>query len=88
MTRKNQSLTVSLSPEDKASLEEIALLYGCTWGEKANISKLLEFIACKKLKVVYGDETPDAQVVLRKKQGQAAIQKIIQGLMELSAIWF
>jgi hypothetical protein len=45
MTRKSESITLSVTEEDKAELENIALEFGCTWGEKKpNISKLIKQI--------------------------------------------
>lgn len=86
MSRKGESATFSLDAADKAALEDIALQYGYTWGDKPNVSALLKAIAQAKLKLVYGDEEelPKARV----KQGKAAIAKITQGLQELSAILF
>lgn len=86
MTRKGQSITLSLDTADKAALEAIALQYGCIWGDKPNVSALLKAIARGELKVVYGDE--EQLTPARVKQGKAAISKITQGLLELSAILF
>ncbi|MEL7037202.1 MAG: WYL domain-containing protein [Cyanobacteria bacterium J06592_8] len=49
MSRKGQSITLSLSESEKAELEQLALEYGMTWGERPNISKLLKAIADHKL---------------------------------------
>lgn len=51
MGRKGRSVTLSLSDEDKERLEAIALHYDMTWGDRANISKLIEAIARQKLKI-------------------------------------
>lgn len=51
MGRKGRSVTISLSDEDKQRLETLALEYGMTWGNRPNISKLIEAIARKKLKI-------------------------------------
>ncbi|WP_017720466.1 WYL domain-containing protein [Kamptonema formosum] len=51
MSRKGQSITLSISERDKAQLEAIALELGMTWGERPNISKLVEAIARGKLSV-------------------------------------
>lgn len=58
-------MTLSLSPKEKENLEEIAQLFGQTWGERANISRLMRAIASGELKVVQGRgeamiATPDA----------------------------
>jgi len=49
MSRKGQSITLSLKERDKAELEAIALEFGITWGDRPNISKLVEAIAQRKL---------------------------------------
>ena len=45
MSRKGQSITLSISDEDKAQLEEIARELGMMRGERPNISGLVEAIA-------------------------------------------
>lgn len=84
MSRKNESITVSVDVADKAALEVLAVKYGCTWGEKPNISLLVRAIAQGQLTVSYGDEPELSQA----RQGRTAINKISQGLAELSAILF
>jgi predicted DNA-binding transcriptional regulator YafY len=49
MSRKGQSITLSISERDKAELEAIALEFGMMWGDRPNISKLIEAIAQRKL---------------------------------------
>ncbi len=49
MSRKGHSITLSLKERDKAELETLALEFGMTWGERPNISKLVEAIAQRKL---------------------------------------
>ncbi|MEA5598575.1 WYL domain-containing protein [Rivularia sp. UHCC 0363] len=49
MSRKGQSITLSLRESDKAELENLALEFGCTWGDRPNISKLVEYIARHQL---------------------------------------
>lgn len=49
MGRKGQSVTLSISDRDKAQLESLALELGMTWGDRANISKLVEAIARRQL---------------------------------------
>lgn len=49
MSRKGQSITLSISERDKAELENLALEFGMTWGERPNISKLVEAIARRQL---------------------------------------
>jgi predicted DNA-binding transcriptional regulator YafY len=45
MSRKGQSITLSVSERDKAELENLALEFGMMWGDRPNISKLIEAIA-------------------------------------------
>ncbi|BAY90214.1 MULTISPECIES: helix-turn-helix transcriptional regulator [unclassified Tolypothrix] len=45
MSRKGQSITLSISERDKAELENLALEFGMKWGDRPNISKLIEAIA-------------------------------------------
>jgi WYL domain len=49
MGRKGQSVTLSISDRDKAQLEALALEFGLTWGDRPNISKLIEAIARRQL---------------------------------------
>ena len=45
MARKGQSITLSLSPEQKERLEKIALSVGAKWGDNPNISELVKMVA-------------------------------------------
>lgn len=49
MSRKGQSITLSLREQDKAELEKLALEFGMMWGDRPNISKLIEAIARHQL---------------------------------------
>lgn len=49
MGRRGQSVTLSLSDSDKQQLIEIAQEQGMLWGDKPNISRLVEAIARKEL---------------------------------------
>lgn len=49
MSRKGQSITLSVSERDKAELEAIALEFGMMWGDDPNISKLIKAIAQREL---------------------------------------
>lgn len=56
MTRKNQAITLSIQERDKKALEDLALEWGKTWGDKPNISKLIKAIACQELKISPNDD--------------------------------
>lgn len=49
MSRKGQSITLSISDKDKTELETLALEFGMKWGDRPNISKLVEAIARREL---------------------------------------
>lgn len=82
MSRKGESVTLSLDASDKAALMEIAAAFGCYWGDKPNISELVKAIAQGRLRVYWSDQVPTVEV--RTHQAKAAIAKIQQGLSELS----
>lgn len=49
MSRKGSSITLSVREQDKAQLEALALKLGMTWGDRPNISRLVEAIARRQL---------------------------------------
>jgi predicted DNA-binding transcriptional regulator YafY len=49
MSRKGHSITLSLRERDKAELESLALEFGMMWGDRPNISKLVEAVARREL---------------------------------------
>ena len=51
MGRKGESITLSISDRNKSQLEELALELGMKWGDRPNISKLVEAIACKQIQI-------------------------------------
>jgi hypothetical protein len=51
MTIKGRAITLSLKEQDKLRLQQLAAELDITWGDKPNISKLLEAIAQNKLRV-------------------------------------
>jgi len=58
MSRKGKSITLSLEEGHKEKLEQIAIDFGCTWGEKPNVSALVDAIASGTLKIDYADAAP------------------------------
>ncbi|MCC5640630.1 hypothetical protein LC593_33325 [Nostoc sp. CHAB 5844] len=83
MSRKGESITLSLSAEQKEQLEKIALDFGQTWGnEKPNISQLMRAIADGELRVVWGDE--EAPITIKQRSAmKVAIALIQEGLSKL-----
>ena len=73
MGRKGRSVTLSLSDEDKERLEEIAFQYGMTWGDRANISKLIEAIARQKLKIAPNHDWSAERISLLDRARKALV---------------
>ena len=66
MGRKNESVSLSLSADEKASLEALAAKHGCMWGKTPNISRLIQQIAIGQLKIVAeSDKTLEVQTLLK-----------------------
>jgi predicted DNA-binding transcriptional regulator YafY len=59
MGRRGQSVTLSISDSDKAQLEQIALEQGMTWGDRPNISRLVEAIARRELLIGRNNDWSD-----------------------------
>lgn len=62
MSRKGQSITLSVSERDKAELEAIALEFGMMWGDDPNISKLIKAIAKRELIVGKNHDWQDSRI--------------------------
>ncbi|NJL00732.1 MAG: WYL domain-containing protein [Spirulinaceae cyanobacterium RM2_2_10] len=71
MTRKGKAITLSIDDRDKAALETLAAEYGCTWGEKPNISKLVKAIARHELRLARNtDWQPERLTALERSRRQ------------------
>jgi WYL domain len=51
VSRKGESITLSISDRDKSQLEAIAMELGMMWGDRPNISKLVEAIARRQIQI-------------------------------------
>lgn len=49
--RQRETVTLSLTPEDKAALESLAAEFSCFWGDKPNVSALLKAIARREIQL-------------------------------------
>lgn len=83
-SKKREVLTLSISPQEKANLEAIALSLNCTWGTKPNVSRLMAKIADGSFNVV-GAKPENSD---KGAKGRKAIQLIAKGLLELSIVLF
>lgn len=62
MSRKGQSITLAISDRDKTQLEQIALALNIKWGERPNISKLVEAIARRKVQIGLNNDWSDDRI--------------------------
>jgi hypothetical protein len=62
MTRKGSAITLSLQDRDKEALKQIAADLGITWGDKPNISKLIEAIARRRFIVTPNNDWQPARI--------------------------
>ncbi|NEP16016.1 MAG: WYL domain-containing protein [Leptolyngbya sp. SIO4C1] len=71
MTRKGQSITLSLSAADKAHLQQLADDFGQSWGNKPNISKLIKAIAGNELRLAVNHDWPAERIdALNRARGR------------------
>ncbi|MFO5491021.1 MAG: hypothetical protein ACLBM6_00420 [Cuspidothrix sp.] len=82
MTRKQESITLSLSLEHKAELEKLSLEFSCTWGNKPNVSGLMKAIAEGDILLSKADK-PAKQKRALIKDAIASIQDALTILLEL-----
>jgi predicted DNA-binding transcriptional regulator YafY len=78
VSRKGQSITLSISDRDKAELEAIALELGMMWGDRPNISKLVEAIARRKLLVFPNNNWSETRI--------RALERSIYALTDIGQI--
>jgi predicted DNA-binding transcriptional regulator YafY len=78
MSRKGQSITLSISERDKAQLEAIALELGMKWGERPNISKLVEAIARRQVLVFPNNDWSETRI--------RALEQSISALTDIGQI--
>lgn len=62
MSRKGHSITLSISDKDKAQLEQIATEQGMLWGDRPNISRLVEAIARRELLIGRNNDWSETRI--------------------------
>lgn len=62
MGRRGQSITLSISDKDKEQLEQIAVEQGMLWGERPNISRLVEAISRRELLVGRNNDWSETRI--------------------------
>lgn len=73
MSRKGHSITLSLKEQDKAYLEALALEFGYTWGDRPNISKLVEAIARRQLAIAPNHDWSTARITALNRARTALV---------------
>jgi len=73
MSRKGHSITLSVSEQHKAQLEALALELGMTWGDRPNISKLVEAIARREIQIAPKQKWTTEQIKALNHSRQALI---------------
>lgn len=73
MSRKGRTVTLSLSERDKSELEALALEFGKKWGDRPNISKLVEAIARQQLQIAPNHDWSDARIQALERARNDAI---------------
>lgn len=73
MSRKNESVTLSIPPWAKTALEAKAKKYGYMWGDRPNISALLVAIACEAIPL--GETTPELKLRAEIRQLEAELKE-------------
>lgn len=71
MSRKGQSITLSISERDKAQLEAIARELGMLWGERPNISKLVEAISRRQFLLAPNNDWTEERISALEQSMQA-----------------
>jgi hypothetical protein len=62
MTRPGRALTLSLNETDRAALTQLAQEFGMMWGDKPNISKLIETIARRELLIAHNNDWDSSKI--------------------------
>ncbi|MBD2102395.1 YafY family protein [Leptolyngbya sp. FACHB-261] len=73
MGRRGQSITLSVSERDKAQLEALAQELGMMWGDRPNITKLVEAIARRQLLVGKNNDWSEARIQMLNRVRQFLI---------------
>lgn len=94
MAERRASMTLSVSADEKAALEALALEYGFQWGDKPNISKLVKAIAHRELTIAKNHDWPSDRIdslyqaycLLKDKGSYGEAQVLGELLMERSEL--
>lgn len=82
MSRKQESITLSLTPEHKTELEKLSIEFGILWGDNPTVSGLMKAIADGDILLSKSDK-PAKQNRKLIKDAIANIQNALTILLEL-----
>ena len=80
MSRKKETITLALDPEQRAVLEQLADRHNCRWGKSPNISSMLRAISNGDLLIVNPAE--DLQFPTLTAQQAKALKAAIKALSD------
>lgn len=75
MSRKGESITLSVSRREKQQLQAIAEAFNCKWGDRPNLSRLLSAIAQNKLQVLANTDWSQDRIQALDAARQALIDQ-------------
>lgn len=75
MTRKGQSITLSLQEREKKGLQQIACELGINWGNKPNISQLIKAIAMRQFLVLPNNDWTEQRITALNQARLALIDR-------------
>lgn len=75
VSRKNESITLSCTPQVKAGLIRLAERHGKKWGDDPNISKLIEAIGLGELKIL---DEPDLTIRIEVLEQDPVVQEYLK----------
>ncbi|AFZ42922.1 hypothetical protein PCC7418_0702 [Halothece sp. PCC 7418] len=75
MTRKGQSITLSVSDAEKQQLQALAETFNCKWGDKPNISRLISAIAQNQLQILYNTNWSQERITALNAARKALIDQ-------------
>ena len=75
MTRKGQSITLSVSEQEKQQLQALAEAFNCKWGDKPNISQLISAIAQNQLQILSNTDWSQERIIALNAARKALIDQ-------------
>ncbi|MGK7872267.1 MAG: hypothetical protein AB4426_02785 [Xenococcaceae cyanobacterium] len=89
MPRKREAINISISKKAREGLENLARKHGYYWGERPNISELIERIGLSEITPsVYQEKIPfkNSGLLLEERQQKKALELIKEVLDKLSKL--